>query len=122
MARQWLAQSVCRQTILSEAEVEEANDGYGGRSELFLLFDKIGATNKAYSAFMTKGGQELEHLRSNTLAGRGEGVVDVEQAYCALEGTVVQGRINAGCFGGHDNGEERVNIWRDLFPRQPLDL
>ena len=78
LARQLLPQSIRRQAVLRKAEVEKTDDRYGGRSKLFLLFDKVGATNEAYSAFMTKGGQDLEHLRSDSPAGRGEGVIDIE--------------------------------------------
>ncbi len=110
MARQLLAQSIRGQAILREAEVEEPSDGDGGRSKLFLLFDKIRATNEAYSAFMTKGGQKLKHLGRNRLTGRSEGAIDIEQAYCALEGTVFKGRIDAGCFHAHGNGGEKLGV------------
>ncbi len=44
-AGQRLAQSVRRQTVLRETEVEERCDVDGGGAELFLLFGEVGASD-----------------------------------------------------------------------------
>jgi hypothetical protein len=68
-ARQLLAQSVCSQAVLSEAEIEERGHGYGGRAELFLLLDEVGAADEADGAFVAEGGEQLEHGGGNVLGG-----------------------------------------------------
>ena len=71
MARQGHPHPVCRQPVLGEAEVEEGRDGDGGRAELFLLLDEVGAPDEANGAFVTQGGEELEDFRCGILGGRG---------------------------------------------------
>lgn len=64
---QLLSQSISRQTILRKAKVEEASNGYRGRAKLFLLFDEIGAPNEADGAFVSEGGEKLEHFGGDGL-------------------------------------------------------
>lgn len=65
--RHLLPQPICRQAVFCKAEVKEASDGYGGRAELLLLLNEIGAPNKADGAFVTEGRENLEHFGCNTL-------------------------------------------------------
>jgi hypothetical protein len=61
------AHAVCGQTVLGEAEVEEAGDGNGSSTELFLLLDEIATANEANGDLVTKLRQESEHLGGDHL-------------------------------------------------------
>jgi hypothetical protein len=71
LARQLLAEPIRREAVLGKAEVEQRRDGDGGRAELFLLFDEVGATDEANSASMPERREELQHGRGHRLRGRG---------------------------------------------------
>jgi len=59
--------TVCGQTVLGEAEVEEAGDGDGSSAELFLLLDEIATTDEANGDLVTELRQEGEHLGGDRL-------------------------------------------------------
>lgn len=58
--RQRLAQSVGGEAVFRKGEVEEGGHVDGGRAELFLLFDEVGAADEADGAFVAEGGEEGE--------------------------------------------------------------
>jgi len=64
------AHTVCGQTILGEAEVEEAGDRDGSSAELFLLLDEIATTDEANGDLVTELRQESEHLGGDRLYTR----------------------------------------------------
>lgn len=46
------------QSILGEAEVEQARHVHGGRTKLLLLFDQIGPAHEANGALVAESGQQ----------------------------------------------------------------
>lgn len=70
LACQLLPQSIGREPILRETEVEEGCHGDLGGAELFLLFHEVGAADETDGHFVTEGREELKHLRGGILAGR----------------------------------------------------
>jgi hypothetical protein len=54
LAREFLAQSVCGQSVLGEAEVEEGGDVDVGCCKLLLLLDEVGAAYEADSDLVAK--------------------------------------------------------------------
>ena len=65
-----LAELVGRQAVLGEAEVEERGHVGGGRAELFLLLDEVGAAHEADGDFLAEAGEEVEDLGGGALGGR----------------------------------------------------
>ena len=72
LTRQGFAESEGSKTVFGEAEVEEAGYEYGRSAELFLLFGEVGTSDEANCAFVTEGGEELQHFGGDGLIGLSE--------------------------------------------------
>jgi hypothetical protein len=116
-ARERLAQSVCCEAVLGEAEVEEGGD-VDVAAELLLLLDEVGAANEADGDLVPELREQLQHLRLRELALtlacalRGEwgtwshlprlreGLVDIEEHHRVLNRAVPERGVNSRC-GSH---------------------
>lgn len=67
MARKRLAEFECREPVFREAVVKERGYVDGGRAELFLLLDEVGAADESNCHFVAQGGEQGEHFGFDAL-------------------------------------------------------
>ena len=60
----WLSEAICNEAVLGEAEVEHRGDVDLRGAELFLLFDKVGASDLQWCQWGGKARSQSEGVRS----------------------------------------------------------